>query len=358
MPTPAELIASAQAADANARALNIAASKAQLAEELNKEAAVKGALAVELEKAAAASAERASKEADEKKQLDAKAQAEKDAAEAKQSREASNNAAREAADATADAKVFARFASNPSIWADMPVSGKIWNAFTSLSTWVLICMGGIVWFLLNRVTDQSGNLLNVLATAANSRGLITFLITASTVSIAIMLIYQAFAEGTTGDNFRMAREVFASLVGVLGTIVGFYFGIANDGTKAASGLVMASVDVKGQLLGTIISGGTGQYHWRIEGDATSGVKVLEGNLEKAGALQFVLPEIKADGRVTLTVSDQSGSTVIATKDVKKTSPLPTPDSAVASPSKTSETPRIAQPDAPKTEDSKLKEGTK
>jgi hypothetical protein len=38
-------------------------------------------------------------------------------------------------------------------------------------------------------------------------------------------LFQSFFSGQAEDNsFRRAREIFAGLMGVLGTIVGFYFG--------------------------------------------------------------------------------------------------------------------------------------
>jgi hypothetical protein len=68
-----------------------------------------------------------------------------------------------------------------------------------------------------------------------ARGLITFLIVITTMGIAIMLaISTLFGEdGTDQDKtFDKGKQVLSVLIGLLGTIVGFYFG--SPDIKAAS----------------------------------------------------------------------------------------------------------------------------
>jgi hypothetical protein len=104
---------------------------------------------------------------------------------------------------------------------------KVAEAFTNLGTWILMCVGAIVGVIIWAVSRGDSILLTKLAETEAARGLVTFLITASAVGIAFMLIYHAFSAVSNGENFRMAREIFMSLIGILGTIVGFYFGAAD-----------------------------------------------------------------------------------------------------------------------------------
>lgn len=78
---------------------------------------------------------------------------------------------------------------------------------------------------------QSGStLLRELASLDQARGLITFLVAVTTVGIALILIVFVTItnDSSVKDKFILGKEVFTGLVGILGTIVGFYFGSASQ----------------------------------------------------------------------------------------------------------------------------------
>ncbi len=71
-----------------------------------------------------------------------------------------------------------------------------------------------------------------------ARGLITILIAFITIVVALILIISVLFGSATDyeKRFGMGREILSIFVGILGTIVGFYFGSApidNDSFKAA-----------------------------------------------------------------------------------------------------------------------------
>jgi amino acid transporter len=85
--------------------------------------------------------------------------------------------------------------------------------------------------------NKSPTLLNELSDAGVARGLITFLVVVVVVGIALFLSISAvlvISNKNRGDNvdwdehFTKAKDVLGLLIGVLGTIVGFYFGQANS----------------------------------------------------------------------------------------------------------------------------------
>jgi hypothetical protein len=91
----------------------------------------------------------------------------------------------------------------------------------------LIVLGTIYFAISQR--DQT--FLTKLAEPKVARGLITFLIAITTVGIAIILAVSTLVltEGDAGDKrFDRGKQVLTTLIGVLGTIVGFYFGSANE----------------------------------------------------------------------------------------------------------------------------------
>lgn len=102
---------------------------------------------------------------------------------------------------------------------------------------VLMLVGLYVLYVIWDALREQDNLLGALKEPEVARGLITFLIAIVTIAIAIILtLYVAMsnaAEATVKERFAMGKEVLTVLVGILGTIVGFYFG-ANQSAPAAS----------------------------------------------------------------------------------------------------------------------------
>jgi hypothetical protein len=99
----------------------------------------------------------------------------------------------------------------------------------------LTLLGLIILVVIIYGMVQQG-FLDSLGNKEKARGLITFLIAISTVGIAIILAISTLvlAPGDEGDKrFDRGKQVLSVLIGVLGTIVGFYFGAE---TKAETSL--------------------------------------------------------------------------------------------------------------------------
>jgi hypothetical protein len=94
-------------------------------------------------------------------------------------------------------------------------------------------IGSLFWpFLFG---EKGGTtLLRELSNFEVARGLITFLVAVTTVGIALILtVYVVVTTDTDAEkHFALAKEVLTGLIGVLGTIVGFYFG---SGTTQSPG---------------------------------------------------------------------------------------------------------------------------
>src|SRR5438309_410000 len=91
----------------------------------------------------------------------------------------------------------------------------------------------VLGLIVYGITEKDQEFLTSLANKEVARGLITFLIAITTVGIAIILAISTLvlAAGDEGDKrFDRGKQVLSVLIGVLGTIVGFYFG-AEVNTK-------------------------------------------------------------------------------------------------------------------------------
>jgi hypothetical protein len=91
----------------------------------------------------------------------------------------------------------------------------------------LLAIGGIIWFLI-----RGGDAFNTDATA---RGLITFSVAIVTVAIALILVsFIVFGTGEIAElkeRFTFGKDILMVFVGILGTIMGFYYGSGKVSTE-------------------------------------------------------------------------------------------------------------------------------
>jgi hypothetical protein len=148
--------------------------------------------------------------------------------------------------------------------ADRP-SGVSASRSDGALAWILgaLALGAglmIVWALVNR----GGFLLNQLQETAIARGLITFLVAIATVTIALTVAMWVVAPTAKGEllmtRFTYAKDVLSTLVGMLGTILGFYFGSTK---KTGAELLMLDARFSGDQLVSYVTGGKPPYGFVI-----------------------------------------------------------------------------------------------
>lgn len=83
--------------------------------------------------------------------------------------------------------------------------------------------------LINGIFFQPA-FLTTLATEGNARGLITFLFAIATIAVILVTIIATFWVSADEVEKRgaMAKEILTILIGIMGTILGFYFGSQVD----------------------------------------------------------------------------------------------------------------------------------
>ena len=123
---------------------------------------------------------------------------------------------------------------------------------------------------------DKGLVLTRMSQAEFARGLITYLFAVVTIGTAVVLVVSALTADETPANerrFERGKEILSLLLGVFGTIVGFYFGseVAAKGQteetivrvaplKLSAGSVASGADF---TLTTYISGGKSPYKYGI-----------------------------------------------------------------------------------------------
>jgi hypothetical protein len=192
----------------------------------------------------------------------------------------------------------------------------------------LLMLGIILWGL----SGERG-FLGSLSDRTVARGLITFLITFTTIGIAIMLAISTLFSGGGHDGdarFDKGKQILSMLIGLLGTIVGFYFGSSQDNKSATAPqpqiLAIAPATVsnlqpkKGEkiTISCSVSGGKAPYVYSITFDppllpAVRDVKSPDGVIKQEIAVPGTLAT-DADVKYQVNVTDSENNTVDYNKD--------------------------------------------
>lgn len=130
----------------------------------------------------------------------------------------------------------------------------------------------VLAIIIYALYHAGGGFLASLQNLEIARGLITFLVVFTTVMIAIILVLYIATTTLKGqdvkDRFGFGKEILTALIGILGTILGFYFG---QSTNTSSALQVAPAYVSNAnpsrgdsvVLYSFVSGGKPPYTYSI-----------------------------------------------------------------------------------------------
>ena len=114
-------------------------------------------------------------------------------------------------------------------WQNTGNGWRLWSAESAL-----LAAGLIVAIVVAAALFYT-DLIEKLASPGSARGLITFLFSFITIAVILIVIIALLwmdKEEDLDNRFTKAKDIIAILVGILGTIVGFYFGSNPAGPSA------------------------------------------------------------------------------------------------------------------------------
>lgn len=171
-----------------------------------------------------------------------------------------------------------------------------------------------------------------------ARGLITFLVALSAVIIAMIVTLYAIVstdKELLEKKFGFGKEIFTAFVGILGTIIGFYFATDRSGEhRAEAPIPFLSLDRSEVSAGDVIRftsliyTGKPPFNWTVsstpDGIAATGADP-DGYIEAPLAIPVALP--KGDYTVRLKVVDDAGNEVGEASSTLNVNVKPEPQSA-------------------------------
>lgn len=205
---------------------------------------------------------------------------------------------------------------------------KLMNPASLISLLILL---GVLFLLGMAILDlDKGRVLVGMGKAPFARGLITYLFAVVTIGTAVVLVLSALL-GVDKEKFDLGKEVLGLLLGVFGTIVGFYFASEITGNEAKGALSVSPVLVSAQdvapdhdvTLTVVVRGGTGPYRFAavLGGDLPDVYPELarpDGWIVKTLRVPAsVEPGIR---QVTIGVQDQAGDKVSTVTSLNVTKP--------------------------------------
>jgi hypothetical protein len=199
----------------------------------------------------------------------------------------------------------------------------------ALIKWQYVLVGA-AFFLIGMAVLTDTAVIRRLTDPPFARGLITFIITVATIGLAFVLVCESFAAGSDDkfdERFRRAREILALLMGILGTIVGFYFGSAQQSNVGPLGI--AEVKAADRQLITYISGGSPPYRYSINSTDPVFKTIKDKTSQDGWIVEGFTQPFQAGSTITVSATDSKDQTVSRKVDFPASALTSTPTPAAS-----------------------------
>lgn len=179
---------------------------------------------------------------------------------------------------------------------------------------------------IHSMFNEHGGLLSHMAEPRFARGLITYLFSTVTIGMAVALAVFALDRGKEDktQRFQRGKEILSLLLGIFGTIVGFYFGselsetksTPNDNLFLTQPLLDENLASPGQVVRVTanVQGGMRPYRYGISMDETSQLEFTRFVLNDGWiATEFTVPDTNQDTEMILRLGVEDAAGEIFTR---------------------------------------------
>ena len=177
------------------------------------------------------------------------------------------------------------------------------------------------------ILGHDSGVLSDMAKTEFARGLITYLFAVVTIGTAVVLVVSALTSGSDDkhkEQFQRGKEILSLLLGVFGTIVGFYFGSAVKGQAEQAGLSIAALHLSANevtsktpfVVTTLVSGGQSPVKYSVVLENESPTFKEEVGPKGWITKEIVAPEAAVEKEITVKVVVKDSAGHIAEESAK------------------------------------------
>ena len=193
------------------------------------------------------------------------------------------------------------------------------NPITFIAVFILVTV--ILLIAANVLGFDKGETLKNLSEVNFARGLITYLFAVGTIGVIIIVILAILLSGDeTDEKIKRAKDILTILIGLFGTIIGFYFGSQNqtsDDTVTSAEIRLAPLQIPDSIeagqtfyLKSIVTGGTPPYKYWIMVDSIN----FEDTTEKIINHKINIPN-RDNASIVIYVEDQNKNLGVSERDI-------------------------------------------
>lgn len=181
---------------------------------------------------------------------------------------------------------------------------KLQDAQNKQGIVLLIILGILFAIIFGTLASSGGEFLQKLKDIEIARGLITFLVVVAAISIALIIAVYVLASNESTvqikERFTFAKDVLTILIGILGTVLGFYYGTKD---KVEDQVYSVDAQFRGSQMIAHIGGATPPYRYSIIFPGGDPKRVVI-KVSKDGWITEALPStIKKDDPVQVEIID-------------------------------------------------------
>lgn len=173
-----------------------------------------------------------------------------------------------------------------------------WASIILVGIIVLGYFGGVFFYMWGLGPDQYSSI-------EGTRPILVFTLIVAMLSFGGLLIVRALFSNDSDERmqtrFRLAREVFLVFSGIFGTIIGFYFGAADDDAPSPPSL-SAPAFADGRI-GVAIEGGRAPFITMLTREGGPAGQVVQGDDR---TVSFVIDGGACPANAAITVVDGAG----------------------------------------------------
>lgn len=202
----------------------------------------------------------------------------------------------------------------------------VWTTITqSILPIAVVTIALLFVFGLISALRNAPNVISPLADTEYARGLITFLVAFAAILIAVVLTLYTVLGGDKDaeqeQRFNRGKEVLTIFIGILGTIVGFYYGSSPPAQGNVQALTVSPVVISNEQprngetisIMNLITGGIPPYTYAIRFEPADIIADFEGATAADGVIQARIPisssiSSKTDVTFQIDVRDSAGKT--------------------------------------------------